>query len=109
MTLFHITTLDAWQTATREGSYRPPSLTTEGFIHLSTEAQWPRTAERFFRGQRGLVLLSIEEASLLAEVKMEPTDSDLFPHLYGELNIDAVATVQELPLLEDGSIGTPEE
>lgn len=89
-TLFHITTHAAWQAASTAGEYRAPSLEREGFIHLSTAAQWRATLARFFRGQRELVLLAIRPAALRAPVRFEPADGDHFPHLYGPLNLDAV-------------------
>lgn len=96
MRLFHITTVRAWDAAKQAGEYRAPSLDSEGFIHLSGEQQWPRTLERFFKGQSGLVLLELDETELRAQVKLEPNDGDLFPHLYGPLNLDAVIAVQPL-------------
>ncbi len=105
MGLFHITTRAAWEDARRAGVYRAPSLLTEGFIHLSTERQWLATANRFFRGQRGLVLLELRGDGL--DVRREPADGDLFPHLYGELPAGAVVAVHDLPVGDDGAIGVP--
>lgn len=96
VTLFHITTRDEWERAQPTGEYRSPSLATEGFIHLSREHQWEGAARRFFRGQTGLVLLSIAEDRLRSEVREEEADGDVFPHLYGPLNVDAVVEVQPL-------------
>lgn len=107
MGLFHITTAEAWARANAAGEYRAPSLDTERFIHLSTDRQWLRTAQRFFRGQHGLVLLSIRADRLEAEVRFESADGDDFPHLYGALNLDAVVDVFPLPVDDDGAIGIP--
>lgn len=96
MTLFHLTTEAAWAEAQRLGEYRAPSLASEGFIHLSTAAQWRRTAQRFFLGQSGLVLLEIDSARLTAEVRFEQADGEAFPHLYGPLELAAVTRVQGL-------------
>ncbi len=109
MGLFHITSLTAWQAAQDAGEYRAPSLATEGFIHLSTDRQWLRTANRFFRGQHALVLLSIRRDALAAPLRFEPADGDEFPHLYGVLNLDAVVEVCALPVAADGEIGIPPE
>ena len=109
MGLFHITTRVAWTEAVAAGTYRAPSLDREGFIHFSGDAQWLRTANRFFRGQTGLVLLSIREDRLQAGLLHESADGELFPHLYGELNLDAVVDVFDLPLGSDGTIGLPGE
>lgn len=105
MTLFHITTAVAWAEAQRAGVYRVSSLDTEGFVHLSEAHQWPRSANRFFRGQSGLVLLVIDEARLSHAVRREPAHGELFPHLYGPLELDAVIEVRPLVVREDGSIG----
>ena len=107
MRLFHITTHEAWAQAQAAGEYRAASLATEGFIHLSGERQWLRTANRFFRGQHGLVLLAIRADRLRAEVRYERADGDEFPHLYGPLGLDAVVEVHALPVEETGEIGTP--
>ncbi len=103
MNLWHITSLDAWEAAQRDGAYRPRSLETEGFIHLSEDRQWLKTANRFYRGQAGLVILRIREALLGAEVKREPADGDHFPHLFGPLNLDAVDAVFDLQFSENRS------
>ena len=110
--LFHITTVDAWAAARRPGVYVAPSLATAGFIHLSGEKQWLATANRFYRGQRDLVLLVIAPARLIAEVRWEDgvppaADGAQFPHLYGALAVAAVDAALPLPVAVDGAIGVP--
>jgi uncharacterized protein (DUF952 family) len=94
--IFHITTKTAWNLAQGLGQYSAPSLASEGFIHCSTSAQVVPVAERFYAGQRGLVLLVLDSQRIQPEVKYEPgTDKpdELFPHVYGPLNLDAVVRV----------------
>jgi uncharacterized protein (DUF952 family) len=98
--LFHLTTQAAWEAARPTGEYRADSLKTEGFIHLSTAAQWRRSAARFFRGQKGLVLLELRGDGL--DVRFEPADGEHFPHLYGPLPVAAVRDVFELEVGADG-------
>lgn len=105
--LFHITTGHEWAAARAAGVYRAPSLDTEGFIHLSTEAQWLATANRFFRGQHDLVLLVLRPERLRAEVRYERADGDAFPHLYGALELEAVERTWALPVATDGAIVIP--
>ncbi len=107
MTLFHITSREAWAEALRVGTYRAPSLDTEGFIHLSTDLQWLATANRFFRGQSGLVLLELAPERLGSAVRFEAADGDEFPHLYGELPVAAVTAVHALACAPDGSFSAP--
>lgn len=94
--LFHLTFAVAWAAARAAGEYRAASLDTAGFIHLSTQAQWPHTQKRFFAGQTGLVLLVIDPSRLVGEVRFEAADGDSFPHLYGPLNLDAVVDARPL-------------
>jgi uncharacterized protein (DUF952 family) len=93
--IYHIVRRDEWES----GDYRPASLAAEGFIHCSTAAQVMGTANRFFKGTTGLVVLRIETARLTAPLKFESaTDrNELFPHIYGALNPSAVTAVFDLP------------
>lgn len=93
--IYHITTQTAWEAAQAAGVYTDESLASAGFIHCSRVAQLPRVAARFFRGQPGLVLLTIDPQRLGAEVREEEGEpGERFPHLYGLLNLDAVVTVE---------------
>lgn len=94
--ILHITSKAAWAKAQRNGFYSAPSLASEGFIHCSTPSQVVATAERFYAGQHGLVLLVIDSERVQAEVKFEAgTDKpdESFPHIYGTINLDAVTRV----------------
>ncbi len=106
-TLFHICDRADWQEAQRQGEYRAASLDTEGFIHCSTAGQVAATADRFYRGRHGLVLLVIDPACVRPEVRFEPADGSLFPHVYGPLNLDAVVDVREFEPGEDGTFSPP--
>jgi len=114
-TILHITTREAWALARRRGSYRSDSLDGEGFIHCSTPAQTVETANRFFRGAKDLVLLCIDPARVRAELRFEPpagvtvhdSRAELFPHLYGPLELDAVIRVVDFPPSATGEFVLP--
>jgi len=115
-TIYHIVSRDDWEAAQTDGSYRPPSVSAQGFVHGSTRDQVVETANRFFHGQDGLVLLCIDVSRLRATVRYEPADMPghasngaqaLFPHVYGVLNLDAVVAVLPLPARADGSFALP--
>jgi uncharacterized protein (DUF952 family) len=100
--ILHITSKKEWLEAQQRGEYVAPSLKTEGFIHCSTEKQVLHVANAFYRGQNDLVLLKLDEARLKPEIKWEPpagppapghSSSDLFPHIFGPINLTAVASV----------------
>jgi len=99
--IYHITEAAAWEHATRIGYYEAESLRTSGFIHLSKAEQVLKVANSFYKGQHNLVLLFVEPSRLQAELRYEPpahpdgstqntASSELFPHVYGRLNLDAV-------------------
>jgi len=112
--IFHILKRGDWQEAVRRNRYEPASLKTEGFVHCSTREQTLGTANRFFRGQPDLVLLCLEPSRLTAELRLEgpanPHDErarELFPHVYGPINPDAVVQVLDFPCDAGGSFHLP--
>ncbi len=68
--ILHITSSAEWEKARVRGEYTAPSLVTEGFIHCSTPAQAADTANLFFRGQRGLVLICIDDNTTAFRVQV---------------------------------------
>ena len=68
--IFHITTRADWERAVAEGSYRADSLATEGFIHASTAGQVAGSANRFFRGATGLVVLRIDLDRVASPIRL---------------------------------------
>ncbi len=108
--ILHITSRAQWEQAKNLGTYRSDSLATEGFIHCSTLGQAIGSANRFFKAKPDLVILSIDPDRVKAEIRDEGTDpNNLFPHIYGELNIDAVLQVNDLETPQDGSFILPIE
>ena len=101
MQLWHICKSVAWRQAQTEGAYRPESLATEQFIHCSTREQYVATANRYYAGERDMVLLEIDSEKVAAPLRFENTSggTELFPHIYGALNLDAVLNV--IPFLPD--------
>jgi len=69
----------------------------EGFIHCSTREQVIQVANVRFLGQSGLVLLCIDSEKVAAEIVYENLEGgpQLFPHIYGELNANAVVRTAE--------------
>jgi uncharacterized protein (DUF952 family) len=104
--IFHIARSEAWacrdaganrQEQAAAGSYRPEMFPVEGFVHCSTRDQVVKVADARFRGQSGLVLLCIDTDKVAAEIRYENLEGarELFPHIYGEINTDAVVQIAE--------------
>jgi glutathione S-transferase len=107
--IFHISTEADWARAQAEGTYslstRGLTLAQVGFVHCAFEEQVARVANVFFRGAAKLVVLRIAIERLNAEVRYEDLEggNELFPHVYGPLNLDAVVGIMLLPPSGDGT------
>ena len=109
-TILHITPRDRWAKAKNIGTYRSETLASEGFIHCSKVAQVIGSANRFFKQQQDIVILVIDIDRVTSEIRSEGTDpNNLFPHIYGELNIDAVIQSIDLEANPDGFFILPKE
>jgi uncharacterized protein (DUF952 family) len=102
--IFKICSQTLWDAAQRDGRFTgAPVDLADGFIHFSTGAQLRETARRHFAGQGDLVLVAIAPDALGDALRFEPSrGGDLFPHLYGVLDLTAVRGVAALPLGPDG-------
>jgi uncharacterized protein (DUF952 family) len=95
--IFHITRRAAWLSQRTHESFTAADFEREGFIHCCTHKQVQGVLERYFQNQTDLVLLQIDEAKLMATVKYEPsTNQELFPHVYGPININAIVGTENL-------------
>ena len=100
-----------WREAEARGRFAGAAVDlADGFIHFSTAAQVAETARRHFAGQDDLLLVAVEAEALGADLRFEPSRGGaLFPHLYGELALDAVHSVVPMPLGSDGAHRLPPE
>lgn len=95
--LYHISSQTDLTAAKIQGSYQAASLNTEGFIHCSFQRQILKTANRFYRNKSGLVMLKIDEEKLKSEIRIEAApDGELFPHIYGKINLDSIVDTLSL-------------
>lgn len=103
--IFHIAERAAWERGVGAGRYVAPSLASEGFIHCSNRDQVIETANRYYRGRSGFLLLCIDAQQLGSALKYEPPilpagissrapdRQGLFPHVYGPIDVAAVVRV----------------
>jgi uncharacterized protein (DUF952 family) len=108
--IYKICPASAWHEAERQGIYRGSrDDARDGFIHFSTAAQVNETARKHFFGQTGLFLIEVDADALGAALRWERSRNDeLFPHLYGELDLRAVKRVLNMHARSDGTHDIPE-
>jgi hypothetical protein len=72
-------------------------------------SQVAETAKKHFFGQTGLFLIEVDADALGEALRWEPSRNDeLFPHLYGELDLGAVTGVLDMRARSDGYHDLPE-
>jgi uncharacterized protein (DUF952 family) len=108
--IYKICPASAWREAERQGVFRGrPDDIRDGFIHFSTASQVAETAHKHFFGERGLFLIAVDADALGKALRWERSRNDeLFPHLYGDLDLGAVIRILELHTRPDGSHDIPE-
>ncbi len=108
--IYKICSASAWREAERQGVYRGSADDIrDGFIHFSLPSQLAETARKHFLGQTGLFLIEVDADALGDALRWEPSRGDeLFPHLYGELDLGAVTNVLDMHTRADGSHDIPE-
>ncbi len=107
--IFHFTLKTVWEAAKKAGSYAPPSLEEEGFIHNSTENQVANSLAKHAPKTGDMVLLLIDCDKVNKPIVYENTSGgkELYPHIYGALNTDAVAWTFEIPRDAQGKFILP--
>lgn len=111
MKISHITTKEKWEEAKAKGYYEHESIEKEGFIHCSSIQQVMKVANNLYRGQQNLVLLLIDEDMVKPNIVWEDLYNlnELYPHIYGVLNIEAVINKFDINPSADESFQLPLE
>lgn len=102
--IYHLAVKAEWEAVRHLEEYRAESLALEGFLHCSKDHnQALAVANRLFQGREDLLVLEVETDRLRSPLKHEPSRSgEIYPHIYGPLNTDAVTRVLSLVTGVDG-------
>ncbi len=104
MRLFHLVQPGTWRDAIAAGTYRPASLSNEGFVHFSFAGQVAGTANLRYRDEPELVVVEIESEDVDAVLKVEDSygSGTEFPHIYGAIPVTAAVGVHPLERSDAG-------
>lgn len=94
-----------WAQYEGKAEYYPRDYEQEGFIHATRgDELLVRVMNRVYTTFAGeLLLLVIDEDRVTSDVKYEQaSDGDLYPHIYGALNTDAIVEVRRMERGADG-------
>ena len=91
-----------WAEAEAKGIFEGAEIDLQdGYIHFSTAQQLEQTLALHFAGRQDLVLIEVDTTYL--DLVWEPArDGQLFPHLYGQLEVQAARAVWPLTLSKSG-------
>ena len=104
-TIYKICRTAQWVQAERNGAFRGSAVDlADGYIHFSTAAQVADTAAKHFAGMSDLVLVAVGAEDLGGALKWETSRGGaLFPHLYGDLPLRCVRSIEPLGLGPNGA------
>jgi uncharacterized protein (DUF952 family) len=108
--IYHVCKKSEWEAALAAGRYAGSSQDqADGFIHFSGPDQVEASVAKHRAGQDGLVLIACDETKMAPGLTWEVSRGGaLFPHHYGDLPLDAVVRISDLPLGPDGRHQFPE-
>lgn len=99
MTIYHIVLPEIWAEFSEKKFYEAASLQTEGFIHCSFAEQMAGVLERYYKGVEKVLILTIEPEKLTSKLVNEPsTNNEIYPHIYGPINCEAIVEIKERTL-----------
>ena len=93
--IYHVVAADEWEKQESLPAYSAAGLASEGFIHLSTKEQVSGVLDRYYKNVKNLLLLHVDTNKLTHELRYEQaTNNELFPHVYGPINKDAIVKIE---------------
>jgi len=96
MPIYHIVLPEVWGNFKDEKFYEAESLHTEGFIHCSFAEQVEAVLQRYYKDAKKVLLLEIAPEKLTVKLVEEPsTGGEIYPHVYGKINRDAIVGIVE--------------
>ena len=96
MLIYHIVTPETWEKFKSADFYYAESLETEGFIHCSYADQLEGVLRRYYANEEKVLILTIEPEKLTSKLVSEPsTNNEIYPHIYGKINRDAIIDIKE--------------
>lgn len=103
--IYCLTPASYWAAFADKTEYIPRDYEEEGFIHATKgDDLLYKVANRVYHNfNEELLLLVIDEKRVTSEIKYEQAkDGNLYPHIYGPLNMDAIADVKAMYRTEEG-------
>jgi uncharacterized protein (DUF952 family) len=99
MIIYHIVLSEIWGKFKDEDYYEAESLASEGFIHCSFANQIEGVLGRYYQGVVKVLILTIDSEKLTSKLVNEAsTNNEIYPHIYGKINREAIINIAEKEL-----------
>ena len=101
---YHATAKAHWDASNTADPYVSSDFAEEGFIHCTDSADaLPSVLTTYYKDESGAwVVLTIDKDRVSSPIRYEDPDN-VFPHIYGPLNRDAIVDVRDIPRSDDGT------
>jgi uncharacterized protein (DUF952 family) len=88
---YHLSLVDVWSSQEKESQYLPEAYDNDGFIHCTDGLENLLDVGNMFytADPRDFCVLVLNTSAIESEIRYEDPD-EVFPHVYGPLNTDAV-------------------
>lgn len=105
-TIYKVLTAHQLAAVEAGGPMQAPIDITDGYVHFSTSRQVQETLSKWFRGQKGCVLVAVNGEDFGPDLKWEVSrGGDHFPHVYAEVREYHISSIW--PLDEFDADGAP--
>lgn len=105
-TIYKVLTAEQLAAVEAGGLMQAPVDVADGYVHFSTSRQVQETLSKWFKGQKGCVLVSVNGEDFGPDLKWEVSrGGDYFPHVYSEVREYHIGAIW--PLDELDSNGAP--
>ena len=104
---YHLVPEEVWQTQRLDSEYLPEAFPHDGFIHCTNGLdELLNVANRYYVDDaREFIVLALDLSRVTAEVRYDDP-GQLFPHIYGPLNTDAIVHKTTVTRSSDGTFLT---
>lgn len=107
--IYHLASPTDWENALAAGDYRISTrgrtLEQEGFVHASRRDQVDAVVDAHYGDVGPLLLLTVDPTRLTSPVRDEEVaPGQVFPHVYGPLDLDSVVDVSPWPATGTGEV-----
>lgn len=101
---YHLVPVPVWEESGGEPEYMPEAFEADGFIHCTNGLEPLRQMGNIFykNDDRKHLVLVLDTTRITSEVRYDDPD-EIYPHIYGPLNTDAVIGTLTVEREADGA------